>query len=82
MNVVGAALYMGKRVLVSSDNPQALQAFVGKLPKQLRSLCIDLSNSDEGDAISLHKHLQNMVRELKRIRCNKETHLDWVQVST
>jgi hypothetical protein len=64
VNFAAVNLSEGGTVLVTSNNPCALRAFVEKLPPQLRKLCLDMASCDEGNMVDVHRALEAMHLEL------------------
>lgn len=58
---------MGKTILVTSKNTNALKAFAEKLPDNLRPLVLDITCLQGGDASTLRKSLEKLDETLKNI---------------
>ncbi|MDL2060123.1 AAA domain-containing protein [Mesosutterella sp. AGMB02718] len=65
-NVIGHLLATGKKVLVTSQKPQALAVLKSKLPEALRPLCIS-DTGDKNDIQDTVRDFTNRVSELESV---------------
>jgi very-short-patch-repair endonuclease len=62
-NLISHFLAHGKRVLVTSQTPRALKVLHGKLPAEIRPLCVSLLGNDTGSLRSLEQSVQGILRK-------------------
>ena len=67
MNIASIVLQRGLNCLVTSDNPQALEAFEQKLPQKLSKFCINLSTMQEDGIGKLSQSLDRMEADLSAL---------------
>jgi hypothetical protein len=65
VNTAATALSQNMKVLMTSANSRALQAFVEKLPEGIRDLCLDFSSCVEGGQTELRDRLERIQRLLQ-----------------
>lgn len=81
VNIVSAALVLGRKVLLSSQNVDALRAFMFKFPEQLRPLCLDMSSMEENNGErALLSALEKLEKELTTVKSRGKLTKEKVEV--
>lgn len=65
--MASVVLQRGSTTLVTSSNPRALEALVGKLHPKLRMFCIDMASIEEGGMTALCRALECMQSDLAEL---------------
>lgn len=79
MNAAAAALSRNYKVLMTSSNSRALQAFLEKLPSGIQDLCIDFSSCVEGGTADVRRSLEKiqlLLLELQNTLEEKELEIE------
>jgi hypothetical protein len=75
VNIIAAALYKGLSCLFTSSNPQALNAYINKIPGRLQKLCIAFPDAKSEDGLrKLHADLEDLISCLRDARQDPRSH--------